>query len=117
MASATWLCPACKRRVPNRVAVCHCGTTREQAAVMTPRVRLGEAARGPLPWQVKAALVGLVVVVLAGVVWALLPAKPPPIHPVLGYSEPVSKPSPKASPSPSPRPNASPSPKSRWKLW
>lgn len=117
MASATWLCPTCRRRVPSRVSQCHCGTTREQAALVAPRALERATPRGPLPWEVKAAIVGLVVVVLLAVVWLFLPARPAPIHPVLGFSEPVSKPSPVASPTSRPKPGASPSPKSRWKLW
>ena len=29
---AVWECPGCHRRVPERIAVCHCGTRRDQAA-------------------------------------------------------------------------------------
>lgn len=38
-ASHSWTCALCGRRVPTRVAVCHCGATRAQA----------EAARGARP--------------------------------------------------------------------
>jgi hypothetical protein len=59
--------------------------------------------RGPrtsLPKDVKALLVGMVIVVLAGVGWLAFGPRPKPIPPVLG----VVDPGPPAAPKPTPRP-------------
>ena len=58
MSSVTWLCPNCKRRVPNRVSTCHCGTTRaqadqaaaaEQAAAKRPEPKAWTPRPRPIP--------------------------------------------------------------------
>jgi hypothetical protein len=100
MSSVTWACPNCKRRVPNRVSTCHCGTTRAQAdqaaaaqqaaskrpvpRAWTPRPR--PLPRAPLGRDVKLLLVGIFVVIVLAVVRMLLPWQPPAIYPVLGFS-------------------------------
>jgi len=104
MASATWACPNCNRRVPSRVSTCHCGTTREQADIVAGAApaagwAAGAPALGELGWDVKGPAVGLVVVALAGIAWLFSPHRPDPIHPVLGYTDSP----PPASPAPSPR--------------
>lgn|SRR5262245_14328164 len=114
MSSVTWPCPNCKRRVPNRVSTCHCGTTRaqaEQAAaaqqarakrpgprVWTPRPR--RTPIGPLGRDVKLLLVGLAVIAVLAVVRMFMPWQPSPIVPVLGYT--ANAPQPKARPTPPP---------------
>ena len=52
MASVTWQCPQCGRRVPNRAEECHCGMTRSAAlaaATAAPAAsgRAGPALAGP----------------------------------------------------------------------
>ena len=42
---AVWECPGCHRRVPDRIAVCHCGTRRDQAA--PAGLETGRRAPGP----------------------------------------------------------------------
>jgi len=117
MSSVTWTCPSCKRRVPNRVAACHCGTTRAQAEELTaaasraarrpapqawtPRPR--PVPRTPLTWDLKALIIGLVVVFILAIAWMFVPWRPSPIVPVLGVQVPA--PPGKATPRPStPRP-------------
>jgi hypothetical protein len=101
MSSVTWACPNCKRRVPNRVSTCHCGTTRAQASQLeaseevrtkrpapkawTPRPR--PIRRTPLSRDVKLLLVGLVVIVVLAIVRMLMPWQPAVIHPVLGFRD------------------------------
>ena len=44
---AVWECPGCHRRVPDRIAVCHCGMRREESAPapsMPDRVAVREVA-------------------------------------------------------------------------
>jgi hypothetical protein len=126
MPAVTWSCPNCGRRVPLRVSQCHCGTTREDAdrlaaaggpaptarggGVPRPRPRRpGRAFRiGPLSWDLKALLVGIVVVILLGIASLFWPREPERIVPVLGYVNP-------RPPSPSPSAKPTPSPKG-WKL-
>jgi hypothetical protein len=43
---AVWECPGCHRRVPDRIAVCHCGTRRDQAPPLPATER---SARAPVP--------------------------------------------------------------------
>ncbi len=124
MSSMTWACPSCKRRVPNRVSTCHCGTTRDQAdqvaaaqdaaskrpapRAWTPRPR--PTPRAPLSRDVKALLVGLVLILLLAVARMFMPWQPAPIHPVLGFAEPGRPPStPRPAPvgTPAPHPAAS----------
>jgi hypothetical protein len=117
MSSVTWPCPNCGRRVPNRVSQCHCGTTREDAlrqaaagAAVGPaaprRARRGPPIRiGPLTWDLKALLIGIVLAAVLGIVRLFWPSEPPRVVPVLGHVD--------ATPPPAP----SPSPKSKgWKL-
>ncbi|HXB56716.1 MAG TPA: hypothetical protein VN461_18245 [Vicinamibacteria bacterium] len=128
MTSATWTCPSCKRRVPNRVSVCHCGTTREQAdrgelppppAAPPARARRGLLSELPawssLPWDLKALAIAFGLVVVLAVVVLFLPSRPQQIRPVLGWTDPT--PPPPASPSPLPRSSPSPAPSPKhWKL-
>jgi hypothetical protein len=120
MTSATWTCPSCQRRVPNRVSVCHCGTTREpaDAGAMPPpapappaRTRRGWLSDLPawssLPWDLKALALAFGLVVVLAVVVLLLPSRPQQIQPLLGYTDPT--PPPRSSPSPAPSPK-------HWKL-
>ncbi len=120
MSSVTWLCPNCKRRVPNRISTCHCGTTRAQAdqtaaaqeaaskrpapQAWTPRPR--PAPRAPLGRDVKALLIGLVVVAILAVVRMLMPWRPESIRPVLGFQVPAPPPKAKVTPRPLPSPRA-----------
>jgi hypothetical protein len=111
MASATWACPHCQRRVPASVAVCRCGASRTeaQAAAALAEVagdRLGATTRlrnEPLPTSVKAliAIMGLIIVgAIASL--AVSPPRVPPGPPLLGQLDPE-RPSPspfKASPRP-----------------
>jgi hypothetical protein len=118
MSSATWPCPNCGRRVPNRVSQCHCGTTREDAvrqaevgAAVGSRETVRKARRGPpirlgpLTWDLKALLIGIALVLLLGVVRLFWPGEPERIVPVLGHVDAT------------PRPGPTPTPKSKgWKL-
>jgi hypothetical protein len=106
MALSFWTCPSCKRRVPGSLESCRCGFPKAQAV----RLQVVEAQKTEIPWQVKAFLAALVVVVVIGVVELFRPAAPTKIIPLLGYMDPP-RPSPKPySPFPAraPRPNASP---------
>jgi hypothetical protein len=111
MSSVTWPCPNCGRRVPNRVPECHCGTTREDALRQaaagaavgpsgTPRAaRRGPPIRlGPLTWDLKALLIGLVLVSLLGLVRLFWPGQPTPVVPLLGHLD--IRPSPTPTPTP-----------------
>jgi hypothetical protein len=114
MSSVTWLCPNCGRRVPNRVAVCHCGTRREQAQQAEPQAALVPARRvpsrpaprraagPPLSWEIKALAAALVLVALLGMARLLVPWQPEPVHPLLGFSAPAPTPTPRPTPSPTP---------------
>jgi hypothetical protein len=121
MSSVTWACPNCKRRVPNRVTTCHCGTTRAQADQLeasqeaaakrpapkawTPRPR--PIRRTPLGRDVKLLLVGLVVIALLAVVRMFMPWQPEGVHPVLGFRD-VGRPT--LPPKPTPEPVGTPRP-------
>jgi hypothetical protein len=97
MASLTWTCPNCKRRVPSRVDACHCGTTRSQAEQLTaaspsgagPDAAFGyegPAVREELGWDVKGPALGLVLVAVFAAGWLIFrPYRPDPIAPVLGF--------------------------------
>jgi hypothetical protein len=119
MTSTTWTCPSCKRRVPSRVSVCHCGTTREQAdraeilpppAALPRRPRRGLLSELPrwssLPWDLKALILAFGLVVVLAVLVLFLPSRPQQIQPLLGYTDPSR---PRSSPSPAPSPK-------HWKL-
>jgi hypothetical protein len=114
MPSVTWPCPNCGRRVPNRVAQCHCGTTREDAqraaaaasAAVSPAGTARTARRGPpmrlgpLTWDLKALLIGLALVALLGIVRLFWPSQPQTIVPILGHLDATPRPTPPPSPKP-----------------
>jgi hypothetical protein len=120
MSSVTWTCPSCKRRVPNRIDTCHCGTTRAQAVEMTAAEqraadRPAPAAWTPKPrpvprqklgWDIKGLIIGLVVVCILALVWLLVPWKPDSVVPVLG----IQVPAPPGKATPKPRAPATPRP-------
>lgn len=105
MATTTWECPRCHRRVPLRVAECHCGTPRPEAGAARPLAgpSLSGAARH-VPRGVWVWVGVIVVTALLGIYWAFRPAEPNRIIPLLGRVDrpPQPPPSPKA---PTPRPN------------
>ena len=130
---AVWECPGCHRRVPERIAVCHCGTRRDQAAGAPTSAGAGpdrRAARAPAPVRPREApaprvvvdddveaspmlivlreswpYVVLFVLALTGAaVWGVR-WQPERLPPLLGWKA-SDRPSP--SPSPSPRPRATP---------
>ncbi len=118
MASVTWTCPNCQRRVPNRAAVCHCGTTREQAepgarpqgpAALPPRPGAQAGWLPPwssLTWDLKALVIAFGLVLVLAAVFLFLPHPSVRVHPVLGFAD-------QAPPRPSPSPTV---PAKRWKL-
>jgi hypothetical protein len=136
MASVTWQCPQCGRRVPNRAEECHCGMTKRAALTAAqspvPGSVAGAASSGPrapvpslhrfswrgLPRELKLMAVGLAVVLLLGLGWVfMVPYRPQPIVPLLGWSEPTS-PRPRPTPSPSPRGSGQPKPEKKgWLPW
>lgn len=120
MNSATWGCPRCGRRVPNRAPACHCGMTQEQArqeqapgvvpAAPAPRRGRGLGLRqiwNDFTWDLKALAIGVVVVSLLGLAWLFVPRKEEPIAPVLGI----------VAPAPSPSPSPTPKAKRWWWPW
>jgi hypothetical protein len=133
----TWTCPSCGRRVPTRVAECHCGVQRDEAlrtarsaAAPRPSARGGAPPRrGPsigwkkvwreAPRDVKAFAIGFVLVAVAAIVWLFVPHRPRPITPVLGWSGAVTAPTPE--PTPTPRAGAPAQPpkkeKKKWLPW
>lgn len=135
MASVTWQCPQCGRRVPNRAAECHCGMTREAALAAAHNAAVGPVAGptpdGPtalspyrfswrgLPREVKLMAVGLVLVLLLGLGWLILvPYRPKAIVPLLGWSEPTSPRKERPLPSPSPKAPGQPAPQKKgWLPW
>jgi len=121
MASVTWTCPNCNRRVPNRAPTCHCGTTRVQAEQLEialaqggggPSVRRG--APGKLGWDIKGLAIGLALVVVLGLTWLLVPHRFDPIAPVLGFADHAPSPPPPSPPSMPRRPIPSPPFKLPW---
>ena len=114
MSSVTWACPNCGRRVPNRISQCHCGTTREDAlrqaaaagAAATPSPKPRARRTGPpirwgaLGWDIKALLIGIVVVALLGLVRLFWPSEPERIVPVLGHVDAPRSPTPPPTPKP-----------------
>jgi len=100
----TWTCPACRRRVPQRVQVCHCGFTRTQAAAATAQ-EMAPAATGRLSWQFWSWLALLGLAFLFAVVQLFRPYHRPAIPALLGYVDPPRPTPPPPSPSP---PDASP---------
>jgi hypothetical protein len=123
MASLTWTCPNCQRRVPNRVDACHCGTTRSQAEQLAAASSPGDgpgaasgyggpAERAELGWDVKGPALGLVLVVVLAAGWLVFrPYRPDPIYPVLGFVD--KTPTPPPTPIP-PRPVPPPRFKLPW---
>jgi hypothetical protein len=129
MSNVTWTCARCGRRVPNRVSQCHCGMSREEAEQLAPLpvvrplplTRPRRRSRGldirwrdvwaDLTWDLRALVIGIVVILLAGVGWVFVPRTEAPIVPVLG----VLAPAPSPSPSPTPKPPAKA--KRRWWPW
>ncbi|PYQ24088.1 MAG: hypothetical protein DMF79_02530 [Acidobacteria bacterium] len=117
MASVTWTCPNCNRRVPNRAPACHCGTTRAQAeqleiALAKGGAPLGRSAPAKVGWDIKGLAIGLVVVAVLGLTWLFLPHRPDPIVPVLGFADHVPTP----PPSPPPKTPRKPIPSPPFKL-
>jgi hypothetical protein len=106
------------------VSQCHCGTTREDALRQAeaagavaqpsskPRVRRsGPPLRwGPLGRDIKALVIGIVIVALLGLVRHFWPDQPERVVPVLGHVDAV------PSPTPKPTPQAKPKAKS-WLPW
>lgn len=105
---ATWVCAACRRRVPSYVEVCHCGAGRPRpgsvtAAEQPEALPLGAPLRvdpRQVPWQVWLAIGVMGVALLVGAVslW-FLPRRPEPVVPLLGYIDRVPQAA-RASPSP-----------------
>jgi hypothetical protein len=118
MGAHTWPCPACGRRVPLRVATCHCGMTRERAEALSearaeasrpaasPRVAVAPPALrtrlAPLPRDVKVLLAGAGLAAVVGLGWLVFGPPPPPVVPVLGYMDAAPPPAPKPTPTPRP---------------
>jgi hypothetical protein len=109
--------------VPDRISVCHCGTTREQAARSAappepPPGRAVPAAFGPRPrpGPSEASVLGSVVIaawpyvilfvlaVSAALAWSVS-WRPEPILPVLGYAR-DDRPTPPPKPTPRPPPRS-----------
>ena len=116
MASHSWTCPTCGRRVPLRAEACHCGMPRaraeELAAAAAPAERRPprrtrrsrRAASSPrCPADVKALVVGSALVMVAGLGWmAFGPERPSTTPALLGWVDPGPPPVPKPTPSPRP---------------
>jgi len=116
MASHSWTCPTCGRRVPLRVGACHCGMPRaraeELAAAAAPVERRPPGrTRGPsrgrffaaLPPDVKALVVGSALVMVAGLGWmAFAPRRPSTAPALLGRVDLGPPPVPKPTPTPRP---------------
>jgi hypothetical protein len=116
--------------VPLRVAVCHCGMTRENAdqraaaaaaaeeaasvAARTPERRRAPDRQhrltwGSLPGDVRALVVGAGLIALFGMGWLAFGPRPAPIVPVLGWVD--------AGPPPAPRPTPRPTPAFKLPWW
>lgn len=76
----------------------------------TRAIPWGEVWAG-LTWDLRALLLGVVVVLAAGVAWLFVPRAQAPIVPVLG----VIAPAPSPAPTPTPKPPGAP--KRRWLPW
>jgi hypothetical protein len=98
----TWTCPACRRRVPQRVQVCHCGFTRTRAEAAATAQEVAPAAAGRLSWQFWSWMALLGLAFLLAVVQMLRPYQRPEIPALLGYVDPPrpTPPPPSASPTP-----------------
>jgi hypothetical protein len=94
MASGTWLCPNCKRRVPAKLDDCRCGFLRIQAEQAETR----EAEKARMPWDIWAALGVMALALILGVVWVLQPAKRNSLPALLGYSTSGPSPAPTKAP-------------------
>lgn len=100
---AVWVCPGCQRRVPDRIGVCHCGTRREQAALVAaaserPREvarpaarrersaasREGLATAGAIARDAWPYVIVFVLALGGAVVWAAV-WRPEVLPPLLGY--------------------------------
>jgi len=99
--------------VPLRVDACHCGVTREQAALQAEAARATDlprpepsrgprALRPPLPRDVKALLVASAVVVVVGLGWLFFAPRPEPLPALLGHVDVAPPPPPKPTPPPRP---------------
>lgn len=84
--------------MPAGVPVCRCGTGR-QVAEATAHLSGGTRPAPPLPWDVKALAVALVVLFVAAVASLFRPYDRPRIVPLLGYADTAPSPSPRPSPS------------------
>ncbi len=98
---ASWVCPACGRKVPGYSANCHCGVSREAAAQAVPPAFPQPGAgpvrfsRADVPRAAWLAL-GIIVVALLLGLWRLLqPPEPNLVPPLLGHWE-------RGAPTPSP---------------
>jgi len=115
VASHSWTCPACGRRVPQRADACHCGMSRARAeelaavsaAERRPPRRAGRVAPGrvfaALPPDVKALVIGGALVMVAGLGWMAFGGRRPSSTPaVLGWVDKAPPPVPKPTPIPRP---------------
>ena len=116
MASHSWTCPTCGRRVPLRAEACHCGMPRARAeelaaaaapAERRPPRRTRQASPGrffaALPPDVKALVVGSALVMVAGLGWMVFgPRRPSSTPALLGWVDPGPPPVPKPTPTPRP---------------
>lgn len=107
MAIRTWTCPSCDRRVPENVAICRCGASRSEAQA---NEALRQVGRGPgrtvrsepMPTEVKVWFVVIALALVGGLVFAARSEGPPPVAPLLGWTD---QPPPSPTPyRPSPRP-------------
>lgn len=108
---ASWVCPACGRKVPGYSANCHCGVDREAAAQAVPPA-FPQPGSGPVRFRaadvprVAWVALGIVVLALLAGLWRLMqPPEPNPIPPLLGHwdhgAPPPAKPlEPRATPEP-----------------
>jgi hypothetical protein len=92
-----WSCPTCGRRVPARITVCHCGTTRDRALALratAPALPAGPRSavrrdQDGMPSDVRVLLAAAALVATLGLAWAVLgPAPPNRTTPVLGWVDP-----------------------------
>jgi hypothetical protein len=118
MASHSWTCPACGRRVPLRAEACHCGMPRARAEELAAAAAAAPAERRPprrtrqvspgrffaaLPPDVKTLAVGAALVMVAGFGWMVFgPRRPPSTPALLGWVDPGPPPVPKPTPTPRP---------------